>query len=277
MIRIAKDSDFENINKLWYECFTDAVDFSKWYFNNKYNNKYNWLYDYNSNIIAMAQAFPRNIKNIGKVTYLYGCCTSPAYRNKGIMSKLIKHTFNQDIKNNIKASILVPETASLFNFYKKYGYDNISYISEKTVKYQKNNVNNIKLRFLDKSDINAINSIYENKVKDFYFVERNSTDWLEQINLFKDVGGKSLCIEYENKIAAYAFLWFENDNLYIQECVGLNSKFEEYICLKIMEKYNKTSAKVNLINDNNTKPLGCIKIYSQEYRDKQYFMNLMFN
>lgn len=54
--------------------------------------------------------------------YIYGACTSPQYRHRGLMHSLIYFANNQAKKRGDKFSVLLPANLSLYEFYSEMGY-----------------------------------------------------------------------------------------------------------------------------------------------------------
>ena len=55
--------------------------------------------------------------------YIYGVCTHPEYRGKGLMKTAFKYLDELVISKSIDYLFLVPATESLFEMYKKLGYE----------------------------------------------------------------------------------------------------------------------------------------------------------
>lgn len=55
--------------------------------------------------------------------YVYGVCTHPEYRGKGLMKTAFKYLDESAISKSIDYLFLVPATESLFEMYKKLGYE----------------------------------------------------------------------------------------------------------------------------------------------------------
>lgn len=60
-----------------------------------------------------------------KGSYLYGACTSPRYRHRGLMHRLIKFANIQNCKNGDAFSALLPANKKLYDFYSEMGYKSL--------------------------------------------------------------------------------------------------------------------------------------------------------
>lgn len=280
MVRKSKEKDYESILNLWNLCFNDDSAFNEWYFLNQYNYKNTLVYEKNEQIFAMLQELPYEIKNIGKCTYIYGACTHPKYRKKGIMSELLNFSFNSDIKNGYKASVLIPQEKCLFHFYSKYGYKINFYLKNDIIQKQEYFKHNYIFRECNETDIYKINLLYEEILKCTNYIVRNFDYWKTLINMFYNLDGNIYCLEYNNNIVSYAFLW-KNNFLWAQEVMSIEDEQTYIICNEIMKLYKKDSIKIALISKKeNENVFGCIKQYSpydNKFAYNDYYMNLMFN
>lgn len=279
MIHFANDCDFSQIIALWKECFPDNNEFFDWYFANQYHAENTLVYECDGIISAILQRLPYQIKNIGQVSYIYGACTHPNYRRKGIMAELIKYSAEIDLSLDIIASILIPREESLFQYYKNFGYKAAFRIYHKT--YQKQNLplNLYNFRECTKNDIPTINHLYESVLGNSNYVLRDSNYWKKQITMFLDLGGDVFCLEHDDTILAYAFVW--NDSpVYIQELLGINDEVNQILCSAILEHNNLEAIEATLLTDNSQgEDFGCINLYNSEIcnTDLPFVMNLMFD
>ena len=121
MIRFALREDFLNIIKLWNTVFGDSKQVIESFLNRFFDRV---LLYYEDDILAgMLSLLP--ISN-GKETgfYVYAVATDEAFRSKGIATKLIE--YSKKLCGKDKFLILVPASESLFEFYKKFGFYEIS-------------------------------------------------------------------------------------------------------------------------------------------------------
>ena len=95
--------------------------------------------------------------------------------------------------------------------------------------------------------------------------------------MFRQLGGNVFCLEHDGQLAGYAFVW-NDDEVVIQEIVGLNNDVRKILCHEIMSLYCVESAEVSsLTGSASESPLGCIKLYSTFESDSPFVMNLMYN
>lgn len=280
MIRFAEKKDYINIFDLWNICFSEDENFSNWFFTNKFEFENTLVYENNNEILAMLQRIPYKLKNIGNVTYIYGVCTNPKYRKNGIMKEMFKYLSYIDKKDNFKASILIPQENWLFDFYDKFEYKKLFYIQNEFIQ-NTGNINFLyNFRSCNTNDINSLNCLYEYCLKDSNYVIRDKEYWREQITMFEYLGGKVYCIEDDNDIKAYSFLW-KNNGLWIQELMSCDRKSSIELYRNIMKKYNFSKIRISYPYKDDSKkvPFGCIKFYNENDNiyETNFYMNLMFN
>ena len=253
MIRFANKNDVKGIEELWNIAFPEEPDFNKYFFENifDYTNTLVMLKD--NVIVSMAQMMPYEIKDIGKVTYIYGAATNPFYRKQGLMSELLKRSFIIDTQNNVKASILIPANKSLFDFYSKLGYETGFYVNKYVHKQGSE-----KAQLNEDWDIKKLSEIYTGDVV------RSEYYWQTQINMYRALGGKIFV--YNN---AYAVV---SDKV---EEIMYDSKKDRDILLNSICDYLKCQC-VEVVEKGCSLPLGMIKKYS-EFNSEKLYMNLMYN
>jgi len=126
MIRQAKDTDKEDLMRLWKMCFPQDPDsFITFYFDKVHRNEEVWVYTLNDQIIASLQIIPYKIKKGYTVLeggYISGVMTHPHHRMKGYMAKLLDASFDVMIKKGYDYAFLIPQEKDLIGMYEKYGF-----------------------------------------------------------------------------------------------------------------------------------------------------------
>ncbi len=278
MLRKCNANDLSQILKLWNTVFNEDENFTKWYFENILKPEYTIAVFEDDKLISMLQMLPYEIKNFGKVSYIFGACTYPEHRGKGLMGKLIAFSEKLDKESGVTASILIPQEKSLFDFYKRFGYEPYFKINYKEYSKQNKKDHSYIFSQIDSKDINLLNHAYENSLSGTYYVIRNEDCWAKQIDMFLSLGGNVFCVKDNDKLIAYAFVW-NDDSVAVQELWGIDNHSKEIIADEILKYYNTDKLIINCIHDTDMdeKDLGCIKFYDNKKTDKPYYMNLMFN
>ncbi len=254
MIRFAKKEDIENIIKLWDVCFPEEPDFNKYFFENIFRYRNTLILEENGDILSMAQMMPCSIKNLGKATYIYGACTTPEHRSKGLMKKLLEKSFAVDKRRGNTASVLIPANKELFEFYAKLGYETAFYIGEGI--YTANGDDG-SYKEAEYKDIPKLMNLYTGDI------ERNRSYWKTYIDMYKALGGKILL-----RKDAYAVVSDRVEEIMYSTDEGKN-KLLNSICGYLEKDTVRVREKGNI-------PFGMIKKYSDTATENMY-MNLMFN
>ncbi len=275
MNRFANENDYHHIREVWDISFKNEIAFSDWYFNNIYSFKNTILIEEKGVVCSVLQRIPYYLNNLGDVTYIYGACTLPEYRGKGLMAKLLDYSEQIDRENNIKASILIPQQNSLFEYYARFGYKpefklyNNRYIFDKDLDLSH------KLHVLEISDIADIDYFYTDLLKNNDYILRDYNYWVNQFNMFKSLGGNAFCLKEKGNIIAYALVWNDGE-LISQELFAETEKSKAMLANKIMQYYNADELTAYSFYGENEIDFGCIKAYDKAI-EKNPYMNLMFN
>ena len=82
----------EQVRMLWATCFHDSEAFMDLYFGCRYADSLNEYMESDGQVIAALQRIPYRLTYEGMnvpVAYISGACTHPAYRERGVMRKLL--------------------------------------------------------------------------------------------------------------------------------------------------------------------------------------------
>lgn len=126
MICFAEKKDFRRIIELWHNIFGDSENIIEEFLNRFYKNVL--LYLEGDKIVGMLSLL--NLSQ-GKKTgyYVYAVATDEKFRSKGIATALIEYAKSLCKKDEFL--LLVPAEDSLFDFYKKLGFSEISCIRKR--------------------------------------------------------------------------------------------------------------------------------------------------
>lgn len=126
MIQFAGKDTKNVVKSMWKTCFDDSDEYIDLIFSKKYKDENTLIYFEGATAVASLQMQPSIIRFYGKPLpfyYLAGLCTLPEYRNKGYMGKLIWHSFRVMQNRGISLSVLVPAEDRLFDYYRRFGYE----------------------------------------------------------------------------------------------------------------------------------------------------------
>lgn len=255
MIRFADRRDTADIRALWDIVFGEDKDFNDYFFENIFDYGNTLILKENGRLLSMAQMLPCSIAGAGKATYIYGAATDPHYRKKGLMTELLRASFEIDKKNGVCASILIPADRPLFDFYKNIGYKTAFYVKRKTHTNGGAPANASPASY---ADIPLISSIYTGDI------ERSADYWKIQLDMCRALGGEVLVSDN-----AYAFV-YENaqEIMYRDEEDG--RALLDFICAYLKKDSVEYTAKGGDI------PFGMLRAHTPLNAENLY-MNMLYN
>ena len=277
MIRKATQNDYEKVLALWNTAFGDEKNFTQWYFRNVYSYQHTVVFEKDNEIISMLQRLPFKTNKLEKITYIYGVCTHPNYRGNGLMKQLMNYSKSLDIQEGISASILIPQDESLFEYYSRFEYQLAFSIKKSNYNKVQIDDNNYQIRIAQIKDIEHLQNIYTKNLQDTEYILRDEKYWKLLLDLFKCLGGECFIISKSSQDYGYAFVWKEDNEIYIQELVANENKIGVILVNFILEKYNIENIEVLELGkyDTNQK-LGSAVFYNEKL-NREIKANLLFN
>ena len=182
-------------------CFPNTTPALEFYFENKFEPGFCNALIKDSEIVSSVQVLPQEIILAGHsftAKYIYAAATSPNFRRKGYMKKLLDFTANNEKNKDTDFLFLVPCCKSIEKYYEKLGYENFFKVRKiifSQEEFKKFLVKNSCLDFKNfpKSSSNAKhvekirNMVYNNK----NYVKYNEKDLHYAINFYNNFyGGK---------------------------------------------------------------------------------------
>ena len=114
-------NDVETLKRLWLKCFYDKEEAAELFFIRNKNYTHGYVAADGDIIVSAVYLIDCNL--CGKSAhYLCGAATLPEYRNRGIMTELIKFALADAKKRGDCYSVLLPANEGLYGFYAKLGY-----------------------------------------------------------------------------------------------------------------------------------------------------------
>ena len=197
IIRTAKECEIEAMKKLWIECFPKDVEYSEFFFSRIFNLSSARVCVIDDSVVAMLHSFPYDFVTPDGVLsgkYIYGVGTKTEFRSQGLAGELLANE-----AKDCDFTVIIPQSESLFDFYKKHGFCELLYI-DKTVAKE----NPKALTRATASDIEKINEIYENSCRGFIHPLRTRERWETIMAEFEFLGGGiflfdgGYCVAYKN-------------------------------------------------------------------------------
>ena len=115
----------EQVRQLWKQCFNDSEAFIDLYFRMRYTDNINSYIEEDGKVVAALQRIPYPMTyggNVLSVGYISGACTHPAYRNRGIMKRLLAEAHRKMYEEGKVLSTLIPAEEGLKGYYARSGY-----------------------------------------------------------------------------------------------------------------------------------------------------------
>ncbi len=141
MVTLAAESDIHQVKALWKDCFGDEDSYIELFFSridfNKDNNRILIIKDHDS-IVSMAFLLESTVYAGGvpySAYYLFAVATLPQLRGRGYATIIEQYAKDTALLHNKCYLTLVPQTPSLFEFYKAIGYDTAFFLTKTTLHY----------------------------------------------------------------------------------------------------------------------------------------------
>lgn len=115
----------EQVRRLWATCFHDSEAFMDLYFGCRYADSLNEYMESDGQVMAALQRIPYRLTYEGMnvpVAYISGACTHPAYRERGVMRKLLAQAHQSMFREGVLFSTLIPAEEWLKGYYARSGY-----------------------------------------------------------------------------------------------------------------------------------------------------------
>lgn len=129
MIKFAENNDISQLKKIWEIVFEDDRELIDCFFEKLFKKENTLVFKENS-AVAMLYMIPYNN---GRDYYLYALATLQEYRNKGIMSELIRYALKVMKERGVESVFLIPDSENLKGYYSKFGFDTELEIMEYTL------------------------------------------------------------------------------------------------------------------------------------------------
>ncbi|WP_101688673.1 GNAT family N-acetyltransferase [Dysgonomonas massiliensis] len=129
MIVFSDRSLTPTVRSIWKTVFEDSDEYIDLFFSRQYKPENTLIYFEENTPVAALQMVEYSISFYGEIIpfyYLVGLSTLPEYRGKGYMGELITRAHKVMQKRGIHLSVLVPAEESLFAYYERFGYQQIS-------------------------------------------------------------------------------------------------------------------------------------------------------
>ena len=115
-------NDILALKQLWQEAFGDTADFTDLFFSTGFSpDRFHCIREKGLPVSALYW-FDCTLQG-RKIAYIYGVATLKSHRGKGLAGQLLEETHSLLRKRGYAGVVLVPHGASLFDFYRRFGYE----------------------------------------------------------------------------------------------------------------------------------------------------------
>lgn len=119
------------LRQLWQEAFDEPDDFTDLFFTKGYSPERCHCIKENGVPVSSLYWFDCHL-NGQKMAYIYGVATLNTHQGKGLAGKLMAQTHEILQKQGYAGVILVPAGQSLFDFYRRFGYETATFSTKLT-------------------------------------------------------------------------------------------------------------------------------------------------
>lgn len=261
----------EQVRKLWEKCFEDDADFLDLYFERKYSKQNSEFVEVGDRIISSMQVFPYQMSFYDQtltVGYIYGACTHPDYRRKGVMRQLLQQAIAHMKADGVDAAILIPANDDLYEYYTKFGFAPVFEHYEKqfttSEKYE------LSEQFIFEEDnefsIEKYELLSREEQKRKVCVFHSEEDYRFALDEMKLSGGKQFTITYKNRIVALAIVSEkENGNWRVEEIASTGLTVRNMLLQQICHVLNTDEIyTVQTATNRNRQKKGMLRLIDTE-------------
>ena len=131
MIALASAGMERQLDRLWRNCFYDPVKVTRYFFKYRFVPGNTLVAVEDKEVVSALYLLPCKIRMDGrlcKAQYVYAAATLPQFRNRGLMTQLLRKADELGAQNGVFYTVLVPASQSLFRYYEKSGYQTYFYL-----------------------------------------------------------------------------------------------------------------------------------------------------
>lgn len=258
LFRFAERSDVNSLKKLWKTCFGDEDEYIDFFFENRFEPDECLCAFCGGELAGMLFLLPITAvcgEREYSARYIYAVCTEPRFRNRMISTRLLAFAHEYMEKNGVDMSLLVPAEPSLFEYYKKRGFETEFFCREIEIKAEKNTIS------LEKTELQRLFGERNAVFADSGLYMRWDEKALGQIERECDfLGGETLV--FSN---GYAVCYPFEDRVFVKEW-GARS-LDDHVLAAIAEYFGKKTAVVRIPagkEENGACPFAMTRWYNTE-------------
>ena len=160
MICRPEKTDIPQMKEIWKLCFGDSIQDINYFYDVCFSFDDCYIAKEGDTVQAVIQLIKCQIicgEKKYDARYLYAVCTHPDFQGKGVMSCLINTALGYEKESGTKAVLCIPSSESLFGFYKRFGFENAAFCSQKQLSRQELNSFSAECSYCLNGDVKAFN------------------------------------------------------------------------------------------------------------------------
>ena len=134
----------EELKQLWQVSFGDSKEYTEFFFSRAYREERTVNREADGRIVSSAQFRHFDIiygKSRFKSVYIFGVCTDPDFRRKGLSADIIDQLITEQAALSIDIAFLILQREDLFDYYNKLGFNAAITIWEEFISHEAPNKN----------------------------------------------------------------------------------------------------------------------------------------
>ena len=274
MFRKAQQSDLSALVKLFVQAFGGSEQFAQMVMERFAGLENVFVAQQGEAIAASLCAVPVTLKGVQGV-YYYGVCTDPEWRGKGIMTDLMKAAEEQLKAEGAQFAVLIPASASLFDFYAQRGFQK-AFAKRELVRSIPNNL--WAVAEFDTITARGLSAIRKEYKPDSVFFKKPQAYAEILTDLYS--GGLTI-ISTEN---GYGLYFNRQEQLTFIELFAKTDRDAEYLLQAARQKERVETARIQLgdcqslmIGEGCRLDYGMIRFFGNEFNVQDCYMRLMLD
>ena len=235
------------VKELWQLCFHDDERFVNLLFDNLYRDENTVCFEKGGKVTTALQMLPYRM-SFGEtslnVSYISGAATRPEYRNRGLMGRLLKKSFEIMRSRNIPLSALIPAESWLYDYYASKGYASVFFRQELNFssahRFYGDGYHRVAMsmdelyRFFDEQ-MRRRSCCIQHGREDFNVICGD---------IYLDGGDVVALADSQNRLSALAFVVPGDDAVFVKELLAINTEAKEAMLHEVQSAFPGYSLRV---------------------------------
>ena len=235
------------VKELWQLCFHDDERFVNLLFDNLYRDENTVCFEKGGEVTTALQMLPYRM-SFGEtsldVSYISGAATRPEYRNRGLMGRLLKESFEIMRSRNIPLSALIPAESWLYDYYASKGYASVFFRQELNFssahRFYGDGYHRVAMsmdelyRFFDEQ-MRRRSCCIQHGREDFNVICDD---------IYLDGGDVVALADSQNRLSALAFVVPGDDAVFVKELLAINTEAKEAMLHEVQSAFPGYSLRV---------------------------------